>query len=195
MKPEGKIYWLLGIEAFAIGVMVFFAWDLLTKNTKDLFEAALVLLAFVSIFYTLVISGGHDILRKVRTKLEEKQKAEVTQALKEIPNGADAYDVYSKVDEMRDKAQQIMQVCEYLKFNKWLFLTVMAYLISITCYLFQNSWATWVQIISFWAGLTLTFFIVTAWFAINELHERLIGGRAGGALSAKKRNSIKKGRK
>jgi len=136
-----------------------------------LFIGALGLLTFISIFYNFTIASGKKLVQDVKTILKDKGDKEINKLLLKIIKEKDNIKKLDKLNEVRTKAYKIEEFIDYLNFNKWLFISVSSYLTSIVFYLLPRfNWTVFIQVISFWIGLSASSLIVTSWFAVNELH-------------------------
>jgi len=164
------VYTMLGIQTVALIVGLVLAFDSITKNTNDLFVGAIGLLMFISIFYSLTISRGMEVVKNVKSILKKKQNKKIEDVLKKILKESDKMSKLYELNEVRIEAHKIEAFIDYLNLNKWLFIAVAGYLTSIMFYLLPTSdGTTAIQILSFWVGFTVSTLIVSSWFAANEL--------------------------
>jgi len=161
---------ILLFEIFVLFIGLIFAWDNLIKNINDLFIGGLGLLTFISIFYSLVVSGGMKIINDARKSIKDKQNKKIEEFLTKFLKEEDKLGKLDDLDKFKLEIDNIKTLIDYLNLNKWLYISVLGYLISIMCYLLPRyNWTITFQIISFWIGVTLTFVIVTSWFVANEM--------------------------
>lgn len=156
---------------FSLIFILLVSFETLTNKLPDIFMATIGLLTFVSIFYAIMISESFNKNKKVMEKVKQDHHLKIETLLKEIELAKNDLPQLDKIlTNARSDNYKIKSLLDYLNFNKWVFVSVIAYLTSMISYLLPGdySFMAGLQVISFWGGIFSTFVVVVAWYVINE---------------------------
>ena len=172
MAKNGLITYL-GVVALILIVGLIFAWDALTNNVYDLFIGALGLLTFVAVFYSFALPGNMKNIELAKKQITVTYNQTATELLKKMIGKKDKTEIDEEIKLLQNEKDETIQTLDYLNLNKWLFISVLLYLLSITAYLLKGpTWTVVMQILSFWGALMITFELVVVLYSANILAQK-----------------------
>lgn len=167
---KNNLKWIGGISlVFLLGII--FSYESLKGKIDQIFIAALGLLTFTSIFYSLIVSSGMKKVQILLEGLENKKQKLIDQIGNIKYKNAKAGELSKELRKIALKIEDLEDIQDDLNLNKWLFMSVSSYLLSIAFFLVlfeENKWIIFFQIVSFWIGLTTSAILATVWFIVNN---------------------------
>ena len=166
---KSNFYWAYSIFAIVLVILFVSNYQFFANKRNEIFIGSLGLLTFTSIFYGFTISNGAKRLEDVFNHfLKERNK--IFDQLK-ITDLKKEKNPSKKIEKIWGEVEQFDSLIDYLNMNKWLFMSILAYMISILMHLTSDAqWIVLIQQLSFWFGFYATIVIATTWFIVNHIY-------------------------